>query len=73
MLTLLHDSGAMQGVWRSTYVRVDTTIIQVPELIWPILVRAESWLLVRDQTRKNGVASGRTQGGGRVDRRADLK
>jgi hypothetical protein len=53
LLSLLHDSGTMQGVWRSTYVRVNTTIIQVPELIWPILVRAESWLLVRDQTRKN--------------------
>lgn len=53
LLTLLHDSVAMQGVWQSTYVRVNTTIIQVPELIWPILVRAESWLLVRDQTRKN--------------------
>lgn len=53
LLTILHDSGTMQGIWRSTYVRVNTTIIQVPELIWPILVRAESWLLVRDQTRKN--------------------
>lgn len=53
LLALLHDSGSMKGAWRSTYVRVNTTIIQVPELIWPILVRAESWFLVRDQTRKN--------------------
>lgn len=67
LLALLHDSGAMQGVvWRSTYVRVNTTIIQVPELIWPILVRAESWLLVRDQTRNNWGGkrenSGRSKG-----------
>ncbi len=57
LLTLLHDAGAMHGIWQSTYVMVNTTIIQVPELIWPILVRAESWLLVRDQTRKNGSSS----------------
>lgn len=53
LLKLLHDSDSMQGAWKSTYVMVNTTITQVPELIWPILARAEAWLLVREQTRKN--------------------
>ena len=53
LLTLLHDSEPLQGIWRSTYARVNTTIIQTPELIWPILARAESWLLARELIQKN--------------------
>lgn len=53
LLKLLHDSESLQGVWRTTYVRINTTITQIPELIWPILIRAESWLLVREQTHNN--------------------
>lgn len=69
LLTLLHNSASMQGVWRSTYVRFNTTIIQMPELIWPILARAESWLLVRDQTRKNW--GGKRENSGRQKTKSD--
>lgn len=41
LLALLHHSGSTPGAWRSSYVRVNTTIIEVPELIWPILARVE--------------------------------
>jgi hypothetical protein len=70
LLALLHDSGSMPGACRSAYMRVNTTIIQVPELIWPVLVRAESWLLVRDQTRKNW--GGKRKNSGRSKSRSDL-
>lgn len=53
LLKHLHDAEPMHGAWKSTYVLVNTTIAQIPELIWPILVRAESWFLARDETHKN--------------------
>lgn len=53
VLALLHDSAPMPEVWQSTYEMVNTTINQAPELIWPILARAESWLVVRNFSRKN--------------------
>lgn len=53
LLKLLHDSESLQGAWKATYEVVNTTIIQMPELIWPMLVRAESWFLARDETRKS--------------------
>ena len=53
LLKLLHDPETMQGVWKLTYLRFNTNVIEVPELIWPMLVRAEAWFLVRSETRKN--------------------
>lgn len=67
LLKLLHDSESMPGAWKFTYEMVNTTIIQMPELIWPVLVRAESWFIARDETRKNWGGSrensGRSKGG----------
>lgn len=69
LLALLHDSASMKGAWRSTYMMVNTTIIQMPELIWPILARAESWLLVSEQTRKNW--GGKRKNSGRRKTKSD--
>lgn len=63
LLAILHHEGSMPGAWKSTYMRVNTIIIEMPELIWPILARAESWLLVRDRTRNNW--GGRRKNSGR--------
>ncbi len=53
LLKLLHDPDVMQGVWKDTYLRFNSSVIEFPELIWPMLVRAEAWFIVRNETRKN--------------------
>lgn len=68
LLAILHDPGIKRGIWRATYERVNTTIIQVPELIWPMLVRAESWFVARDQARKKW--GGKRENSGRPNNRS---
>lgn len=47
-LSLFHDSSRQVGQVRLGYEAVNSTLIEMPELIWPMVLRAEAWHQVRE-------------------------
>jgi hypothetical protein len=70
LLKLLHAPGLKRGAWEFAYRQVNSTIAQVPELIWPMLVRAEAWFCVRNEIRQKW--GGARKNSGRPKRTTDL-